>query len=46
VELPRLRQCSRHHDRGELAANNIKRFAYRKPNTGLDKLSELAEVSA
>jgi len=38
--------CGRHHDRDELAANNIKRFAYRKPNTGLDKPGELAEVSA
>lgn len=39
-------ECGRHHDRDELAANNIKRFAYKRQNTGLDKPSELREVSA
>lgn len=38
--------CGRRHDRDELAANNIKRFAYRKPNTGRDTPGELGEVSA
>ncbi|MCL6569625.1 MAG: transposase, partial [Meiothermus silvanus] len=33
--------CGRHHDRDELGANNIKRFAYRKPNTGRDTPGEL-----
>lgn len=39
-------QCGKHHDRDELAANNIKRFAFRKPNTGLDKPGEPVEVLA
>lgn len=38
--------CGKHHDRDELAASNIKRFAYRKPNTGRDTPGELGEVSA
>jgi putative transposase len=38
--------CGRRHDRDVLAANNIKRFAYRKPNTGRDTPGELGEVSA
>ena len=39
-------ECGRHHDRDELAANNIKRFSYRKPNTAVDSGSEPVEVSA
>lgn len=38
--------CGRRHDRDVLAAGNVKRFAYRKPNTGRDTPGELREVSA
>ncbi|RIH85327.1 transposase, IS605 OrfB family [Calidithermus terrae] len=39
-------ECGRQHVPVVLAANNIRRFAYRKPNTGRDTPGEPVEVSA
>lgn len=39
-------ECGRQHDRDVLAANNIKRFAFKQPNTGRDTPGEPVEVSA